>query len=334
MAASSSTSKARRLRVMACPYRTKGNPYTNLLYQNMPEIEVVEFNGWALREEHFDIVHIHWPEDIFWQGGGFFAVGLRALHFIRNLYLGRKRGTKLLWTVHNFKPHEFGLQHALIWPWFWPLFLSNVDAIVSLCQVSEKLLLQRFPRLRSRPRFVIRHGHYRTAYPNEVSNWQARRHLGISRSATVIGAFGMVREYKNVLELIYSFRRLNDNNVILIIAGPPISDHTKDIVLEAAKRDRRIICDLRFIVEEDVQHYLKAMDLMVLPFAEILNSGSILLGLSFDRPVFTRAIGALPELAALVGNERIRTFDKQLTPDKLRDAITWTKTTPARQQHR
>ncbi len=91
----------------------------------------------------------------------------------------------------------------------------------------------------------------------------------------------------------------------------------------AAHGDDRIICIFRFVPEKEMQSYLNASDLVVLPFAEVLNSGSVLLALSFNRPVLTAADGALLELRELVGETWIKTYENALTPQHIQDAVKW-----------
>jgi beta-1,4-mannosyltransferase len=62
---------------------------------------------------------------------------------------------------------------------------------------------------------------------------------------------------------------------------------------------------------------------VVLPFRDITNSCTALLALSFDRPVLVPALGAMAELQALVGDEWVRTYDDELTPDLLARALDW-----------
>jgi hypothetical protein len=64
----------------------------------------------------------------------------------------------------------------------------------------------------------------------------------------------------------------------------------------------------------------------VLPYKEILNSGSAILALSFDRPILVPALGTLTELRNRVGVDWVRIYEGELTPEKIRDAIDWTKT--------
>jgi glycosyltransferase involved in cell wall biosynthesis len=47
---------------------------------------------------------------------------------------------------------------------------------------------------------------------------------------------------------------------------------------------------------EELQYFLNASDVAVLPFAEILTSGSAITALSFGLPVILPSIGCLPEL--------------------------------------
>ena len=68
-----------------------------------------------------------------------------------------------------------------------------------------------------------------------------------------------------------------------------------------------------------------AADLVVLPFSDIMHSGSAILALSFNKPVLVPARGSLPELQALVGTEWVRTYEGELTPEILTAALEWTK---------
>jgi glycosyltransferase involved in cell wall biosynthesis len=75
------------------------------------------------------------------------------------------------------------------------------------------------------------------------------------------------------------------------------------------------------VPDSEIQVYLRAADLVVLPFSETLNSGSALLALSFDRPVLVPRQGALAELASEVGSEWVRTYNGPLTETLLASAL-------------
>jgi hypothetical protein len=94
---------------------------------------------------------------------------------------------------------------------------------------------------------------------------------------------------------------------------------------EAAVGGPNIKLDLEFINKNLVQYYLRAADLIALPYTKILNSGTALLALSFDRPVLLPALGAMPELREMVGEDWVRLYEGNLTPEVLRSAIQWTR---------
>jgi glycosyltransferase involved in cell wall biosynthesis len=71
---------------------------------------------------------------------------------------------------------------------------------------------------------------------------------------------------------------------------------------------------------------LGAADLIVLPYDHILQSGTALLALSFDRPVLVPDRGAMSELQAEVGAEWVRTYEGDLTADTLAHAMDWAET--------
>ncbi len=115
----------------------------------------------------------------------------------------------------------------------------------------------------------------------------------------------------------------------MLISGRPERRH-RHLVETAAESDRRIKLDLRRIPSNEVQLLFSAADLVVLPFSDIMHSGSAMLALSFDRPVLVPARGSLPELQMRVGSEWVRTYDGELTPTILKDAAALGKSCDSR----
>jgi glycosyltransferase involved in cell wall biosynthesis len=111
--------------------------------------------------------------------------------------------------------------------------------------------------------------------------------------------------------------------VVLLVAGAPHSLELGDEVRAAAGDDPRVRLELARIPDEAVQRYLRAADLVALPFRDITNSASALLALSFDRPVLVPARGAMGELRALAGGHWVRTYDGELVPAELAAALDW-----------
>jgi len=209
--------------------------------------------------------------------------------------------------------------------WFWNKFTRLIDAYFSLSSLAIEQILQQYPALCKKKVFVALHGHYRGFYRDNLSKREARRRLDIPASATVIGFLGRISTYKNTPSLLRSFSQLRDDNLILLIAGKADGKAIKEEIDGLAKIDPRIRLHAGFVEEDDIQLYLKATDLMVLPFLEILNSGTAMLSLSFGCPVLVPKQGSIEELRAYVGDEWVLTYSGELTSEKIQDALNWAK---------
>lgn len=311
------------MNVIASPAFKKGSSsYTFLLYSEMKRwgVTVHEFSPARLFRTKYDVVHIHWPERAFLHPN--LVVGsLGSIGLLGVLQLIRRRGTRVVWTVHNLQAHE--QRRPRLESFLWKLYTRTIDAYIAMTTGGETLARERFDVLTNRTGFVIPHGHYRNAFPNHVSCEEARAMLGIDPDATVVSFVGRIRSYKNVPRLVRVFRAAADDQGVLLVAGRVHSADLHAEVLDAAAGDPRVRLFLDFVPNDKVQYFLNAADLVVLPFTEILNSGSALLALSFDRPVLLPDKGAMGELQAEVGEEWVKTFRGEFDIDALRDGLAW-----------
>jgi beta-1,4-mannosyltransferase len=315
------------IRVLAQPsFKTRSaNPYNWLLYTSMKKlgIQIDEYAFAKVLTQHYDVWHLHWPE-LPLNEKNTIKVGVKLMLLLAQLSLARRKGTKIVWTVHNLAAHE--RRHPKLEQWFWAALVGQLDGYISLSQAGIKAAQEKLQRLSRLPGFVIPHGHYREEYSRHVSSQKARSKLGISETAKVILFFGRIRSYKNVTALLQAFNHYTAPDVVLCIAGQiELSDLEREIKAEASL-DPRVRLFLNFIPKEDVQLYFHACDLVVLPYQEILNSGSAVLALSFDRPVLVPQRGALGELQTQVGELWVQTYTDQLSPKHLDDALHWAST--------
>jgi beta-1,4-mannosyltransferase len=310
------------MRILVFPrdIREADNPYGNLLYRDMPGygIEVDGFSPWRALSGKYDIFHLHWPE--YYLNRPLPKALAGSLIVLLSIVWLRRRRTRILWTVHN--PHSHALSHPVIESWFWWVFTRMLDGFVSLSDSCAKWVEANIPGLRTAESAVIPHGHYRQAYPAAIRKVRARDALGLTPRETVLLFFGSVSGYKNVPHLITTFRHAGMPNTRILIAGRAGSRHGRQVE-KAAGGDHRIKLDLRRIPTDEVQMFFSAADLVVLPFSDIMHSGSAILALSFNKPVLVPARGALPELQARVGTEWVRTYEGELTPEILTAAAVW-----------
>jgi len=103
------------------------------------------------------------------------------------------------------------------------------------------------------------------------------------------------------------------------------SDITMSDLTEATGGDSRVLLRIGWVSTEDIQIHFRSADLVVLPFREITNSGSVLLTMSFNTPLLTVAQGALPELQESIGREWIRLYNDELELPHLASAMDWAR---------
>ncbi len=199
----------------------------------------------------------------------------------------------IVWTVHNLRGHEnlndkgdetkwlrYFARHASI------IRVFSQSSVPRVCAVTgaEPAKIR-----------VVPEGDFTHYYPNTVTALVARTRLGVGRDEFVLLWLGSIRPYKGLHELISTFRQIGQPHWRLVIAGRPfIREYAKEIE-EYAKGDPRIQWHARFIPEDELQIFYNAADAVVLPFAEVENSGSICVAMGFRKAVVAPDLGVIAE---------------------------------------
>lgn len=300
----------RPIRVAAYPaFRIRDvQPYTNLLYDAVQQhgVEVSELTRRGLLTERYDVVHVHWPEFPLMPASPLEALR-RSATLLLLLAWARRRGARLVWTAHDLAPHE--VPHPGLGRWYWPSYRRLVDGVICLTDAGLAAVRQRFPALADRPACVAPLGHYRGEYADTVGRAEARARLDLGPDDRVLLFFGLIRPYKNVPGLLEAFGGIADPSARLLVAGRPDADDLRIGIDAAAASDPRVRPHLGLVPADDVQLLFRAADLVVAPYAEVFNSSTALLALSFGRPVLVPSKGALVELQRAVGDVWVQTFD-------------------------
>jgi glycosyltransferase involved in cell wall biosynthesis len=238
------------------------------------------------------VIHFHYIQQ-FYAYEEMYARLRWVIRFARNLLAARAMGYRTIFTLHNLHPTQ-ELQPA------WTDRLGHwaaanlTDRIIVHCQAAKKALSETYGR--QREVYVIPHPNYIDAYPNQISRPEALLRLGLTEEDFVFLFIGGIRPNKGVEALITAFQNLQEDHLKLIIAGKSSGpDEYLTGLQRTASSDLRIRLADQFIPDEELQIYLNACNVVVLPFARILTSGSLILALSFGRPVVAPAIGCLPE---------------------------------------
>ena len=311
------------MRVLAWPgLHYAQQPYITQLYTHLEQldVDVTDFSAYAPVKKSFDVWHMHWPENRLIDPNPLWA-GAQATRLLTEMHAARMRGTKIIWTAHNLKQHEG--RHPHLEPHFWRQFTRLLDGWIALSPDGRELAEARFPQLKKLPSFIVPLGHYRGHYQDTVTPASARQALSLSQSARVVSFAGHIRAYKNVPHLVRTFRQLPDDDLALLIVGRAKDAWLRDELHDAAGGDPRVKLVLEFVPDDDLQLYLRASNLMALPYRDILNSSSAVLSLSFDVPVLVPARGAMSDLQRYAGREWVKTFPGDLNAQTLQHALEW-----------
>ncbi|MDJ0349978.1 glycosyl transferase [Cryobacterium sp. PH29-G1] len=302
--------------------RATTNPYLLQLSRSIsPHVEVLGFTWRRALTARYDVFHVHWPE-ILLQG----RTPARALarRMLVRLFLARLRWrrTAVVRTVHNVRSHESSPRHD-------QRLLRRFDE-----RTTVWIRLNAFtPVPPGALACTIPHGDYR--------DWYSAQTPGTPIPGRLL-YFGLIRAYKGVDVLVDSFRQLNKSDpepntqhavreatvttaATLRIVGSPQSPELARRLRVAAADDPRIALMLRHASDTELVDAIGAAQLIVLPYAEMHNSGAALLALSLNRPVLVPRNAVTTALAEEIGADWVFTYDGPLSPQVLVDTIAQTR---------
>ena len=149
---------------------------------------------------------------------------------------------------------------------------------------------------------VIRYGINNAVPSTALTCEEARQRLGIGTGQRAILFFGNIAAYKGLEYLIAAFERLvaDGGDYRLIVAGraknasdPYVADIRERLNRKIVRE--RTVLRMEFIPDEEMELYLKAADVTVLPYTRIFQSGVLFLAYSFGLPVIASDVGSLRE---------------------------------------
>ncbi|GAA0532715.1 hypothetical protein GCM10011581_17420 [Saccharopolyspora subtropica] len=320
------TAGTRPMRILAAHLDSPngGNPDLPLLYSAIRaagDVVVEPFSLSALRRGRWDVVHVYWPEWCIRRNRGAAVMAVDAARLLLELRAARRRGTKIVWSLNNLRPHEtdgFGIVDTYL-----AAFSRLVDLVVCTSQTLLEEFVREYPAIRGAESRVIRPGSYRDVYPDDgVSAADARAKLGLPQDARILLSLGMVRRYKNIVPLIRAHREISDDtgDAFLVIAGETLDREFARRVCEECRGTSSVRLDLGYIDDASMQYYLRAADAFVLSAAGASYSGSAMLALSFDCPVVVPHRGTFIEMREALGAEWVRTYEGGIRSAVLRSA--------------
>jgi beta-1,4-mannosyltransferase len=308
------------LRVASWPGSgAKANPFVSNFLSGLEKAgcEVISFDTVSdFKGQAYDILLLQWAERVFWESTSRWKQIWTILRLLRFLQT-RAPHIRVVWLVHNLRPHDVGRWGRLIWtPYMWAL-TRLVAGFLTLSPGTLPEVRATLPAFAQKPADYIWHPLYPGAELSEHERLVARSRYGWDDTVRVLGYCGQIRPYKGLDELADAFLRTKRPDLRLLIAGRPSNTATVAKLEVAAKKDTRIALDLKDLSGAEFRLALGACDVMAAPFHRYLHSGSIVHALSAVRPVLTPATPFSKSLCVHLGREWVRTYEGSLTPELL-----------------
>lgn len=284
------------------PDYRRDNPYQSLLTAALGQagIEVLFPAGYrrgfpifrAVRDNApINVLHLHWSEPYI-QGNNWLSRAGFWWKLLVDLWLVRLSKVRVVWTLHNLLPHE--CPSPKLEAFFRRRLVRGMSQVIVHGRQSR---VAAFSVLGCSPEkvTVVPHGNYRDVYPATTSEMRQQSRAGLPDDHRVFLFFGHMRPYKGIERLLQVWRTSRPQRASLWLIGPCLdAAYETQLRAEAATTpDARIECG--FVEQEQVSRWFAGADVVVLPFGQVQTSGSVILALSFGKPVIAPRLGEIPE---------------------------------------
>lgn len=281
------------------PFKKELNPYLD---------EIIGYSTHNYIYDHYrnyeaahDIVQVHWPEAIFeWK-----EPTPAELNELEQYILKWKEKSVLVYTKHDLQRNKGTT------PNFTRLFRlieDHTDVFIHLGEFSKNLYQKKYPEAQHE---IIHHPLYLNHFKTHIKE-AARESLGIRKEDFVIIAPGNIRSYAERDLVIKAFNAIDKKEKVLICTNvhselrydfpgrvklKRVIDVKKILVSRFRKKYQppKYHFDYGLMPKEDLEIRMSAADLVFIPRIQILNSGNVFLGLTFNKIVVGPAVGNIEE---------------------------------------
>ena len=224
-------------------------------------------------------IHFDWLEPITQLGSKKDALS-RIIDYVALLRELALKGVRITHTEHNSEPHE-GDKHSL--HGFFSSLVKMLSHEVQVMNPSKesKILNSAYGHKIK----IERHPSYVGSYNDLMGTDGAKVTLGLDKQRKTIGIVGALRPYKGVLELVQGFMEANPRNFDLVLAGRIEPEDFRKNLLDLTRVLPNVHLFEGHIPDFKIMTYVRAIDVAVIPFRSITNSGSVILFSESGIPV-------------------------------------------------
>jgi hypothetical protein len=294
------------MKVLLVANLNTGNTYFDNLYEELikENIEVIaSVDDFWDYNKNFDIIHIHFLENIFnWNIKNVSTEDINKFKFRLDFLKNKK--VKIVITRHNVLPYNLH-DHVLVKD-VYNLFYKYTNGMIHLGEFSK------FEFIKNNPEYdkivehvVIKHGHYLNL-KNSITRATARKLLNIDENRFVFLCFGTFRTEQERSMVLDAFNKVNIQNKTFLCTSWNIEGIESSIYNKLRRKlintNKKFKVFNSFVSNDNIQTYLNAADVLIVPRIESLNSGLVYLGLSFGKILIAPAIGNITEIIEQTNN--------------------------------
>ncbi|HAT4257869.1 glycosyltransferase [Clostridium perfringens] len=279
------------------PFKVKYNKYVENIKKSIElnGIEVLDIKYVLRNISVFNktrIFNLNWFESIGKKNSKFYLLDyLSRKWFIIFIKIFNK---KIIWTVHNKKPHDIQEDKYVIK--IMNLLAEKSDIILIHCDETKEILHNLdvdIKEIEKKIRYI--------PHPNYIGNYNEskislRKNFNINKNELVFLFLGQIRPYKNIEKIIKIANENVDKNIKFIITGRVESEKYKNELLNMIKSNN-IIIEFKAIQDNEITQYIDLADILIFPYniESVLNSGSIIMAFSYKKTVISPNIGTLKQ---------------------------------------
>lgn len=301
-------------------YSHKKSDYLYLLYEDLIKGEkyniqsISVFNHFKLLAgiilNRNAILHYHWLE---FQD---FKSLLGMPWKIACIYLFKKFGGEIIWTLHNEFPHD--QKYLMLHRFLHKKMAKWSNALHVHCQSAVEKMSRRLEAPKEKFRLV-----YHPEFPAQIMEKELARlelndqyNCSIKNDTPILLMFGNISRYKQIEKVAELIEFLKLECKLLVVG--PIKKGNMKLYKELEsfeKQSERIHIIPRFIQEEHVPWFYNSADICVFNYREILSSGGYHMAKAYNKTVIAPDLGCLSEEGA---KPNVHLFE---TPEELKTLL-------------
>lgn len=263
------------------------NPYLRLIYTRLPE---AGFDPRPLGKlDHLyrlpadSVFHLHWTRVAQLGATTLEEAEQTTTSFLDPIESFVERGGRLLWSIHEPLPHDCPF------PAVERTLRTRLGELATAIHVLHEATLveigDEYP-VPPEKVFVVEHPLYTGAYERIVPRTAARRLLGLGDDEVMLLCLGAIRPYKGFDRLVSLVPRLETEvgrKIRVMIAGPTMASIDLDPLYDVVDKTKGATISAEAVPDDQLHVLLEAADVMTLPYRAVLNSGVLMLGITFDK---------------------------------------------------